>query len=111
MHMIEISWTLWPSRLRRWLKAPFRKGVGPNPTGVIRGHDRHAHEGERVLSQYEQGISARPAQSAGRKALCFVVVGWSPTVGLCAVMNYCTFVLCMQEESVQPSSVGRAQGP
>ena len=29
------SWTLWPSGLRRWLKAPFRKGVGSNPTGVI----------------------------------------------------------------------------
>jgi hypothetical protein len=30
-----ISRTLWPSGLRRWLKAPFRKGVGSNPTGVI----------------------------------------------------------------------------
>ena len=29
--------TLWPSGLRRWLKAPFRKGVGWNPTGVIQG--------------------------------------------------------------------------
>ena len=28
------SKTLWPSGLRRWLKAPFRKGVGSNPTGV-----------------------------------------------------------------------------
>ena len=26
--------TLWPSGLRRWLKAPFRKGVGSNPTAV-----------------------------------------------------------------------------
>ena len=23
--------TVWPSGLRRWLKAPFRKGVGSNP--------------------------------------------------------------------------------
>jgi hypothetical protein len=30
--------TAWPSGLRRWLKAPFRKGVGSNPTGVIFGH-------------------------------------------------------------------------
>ena len=30
--------TLWPSGLRRWLKAPFRKGVGLNPTGVSYGH-------------------------------------------------------------------------
>ena len=27
--------TLWPSGLRRWLKAPVRKGVGSNPTGFI----------------------------------------------------------------------------
>ena len=27
--------TLWPSGLRRWLKAPVRKGVGSNPTGVM----------------------------------------------------------------------------
>ena len=28
------SKTVWPSVLRRWLKAPFRKGVGSNPTAV-----------------------------------------------------------------------------
>ena len=27
--------TVWPSGLRRWLQAPVRKGVGPNPTAVI----------------------------------------------------------------------------
>ncbi len=27
--------TVWPSGLRRWLKAPIRKGVGSNPTAVI----------------------------------------------------------------------------
>ena len=27
--------TVWPSGLRRWLKAPVRKGVGTNPTAVI----------------------------------------------------------------------------
>ena len=26
--------TVWPSGLRWWLKAPFRKGVGSNPTAV-----------------------------------------------------------------------------
>ena len=37
----QIAWcqkmlprTLWPSGLRQWLKAPFRKGVGSNPTAV-----------------------------------------------------------------------------
>ena len=29
------SKTVWPSGLRQWLKAPFRKGVGSNPTAVI----------------------------------------------------------------------------
>ena len=31
------SRTVWPSGLRRWLKAPFRKGVGSNPTAVTPG--------------------------------------------------------------------------
>ena len=30
----EALMTVWPSGLRRWLKAPFRKGVGSNPTAV-----------------------------------------------------------------------------
>ena len=30
-----VTKTVWPSGLRRWLKAPFRKGVGSNPTAVI----------------------------------------------------------------------------
>ena len=33
-HM-DIIKTVWPSGLRRWLKAPVRKGVGSNPTAVI----------------------------------------------------------------------------
>ena len=31
---VPLSKTVWPSGLRRWLKAPFRKGVGSNPTAV-----------------------------------------------------------------------------
>ena len=30
-----LATTVWPSGLRRWLKAPVRKGVGSNPTAVI----------------------------------------------------------------------------
>ena len=30
----ETRTTVWPSGLRRWLKAPVRKGVGSNPTAV-----------------------------------------------------------------------------
>ena len=33
-NFVEDSKTVWPSGLRRWLKAPFRKGVGLNPTAV-----------------------------------------------------------------------------
>ena len=33
-HLGSITWTVWPSGLRRWLKAPFRKGVGLNPPRV-----------------------------------------------------------------------------
>ena len=32
--VILLTETLWPSGLRRWLKAPFRKRVGSNPAGV-----------------------------------------------------------------------------
>ena len=31
---IQSDKTVWPSGLRRWLKAPVRKGVGSNPTAV-----------------------------------------------------------------------------
>ena len=32
--------TVWPSGLRRWLKAPVRKGVGSNPTAVTSSHPK-----------------------------------------------------------------------
>jgi hypothetical protein len=35
--VILLTETLWPSGLKRWLKAPFRKCVGSNPTGVTFG--------------------------------------------------------------------------
>ena len=38
--------TVWPSGLRRWLKAPVRKGVGSNPTAVTLQTDakaKHTH--------------------------------------------------------------------
>ena len=35
--------TVWPSGLRRWLQAPVRKGVGSNPTAVIRFGRRANH--------------------------------------------------------------------
>ena len=37
-HLGSITWTVRPSGLRRWLEAPFREGVGANPTAVIPTH-------------------------------------------------------------------------
>lgn len=43
--------TAWPSGLRRWLQAPVRKGVGSNPTAVIRSMHGicHGFEDERFF--------------------------------------------------------------
>ena len=35
--------TVWPSGLRRWLKAPFRKGVGSKPTAANAAASERAH--------------------------------------------------------------------
>ena len=37
------SMTVWPSGLRRWLKAPFRKRAGSNPTAVNAAVSEHTH--------------------------------------------------------------------
>ena len=37
-NLSSITWTVWPSGLRRWLKAPFRKDVGSIPTAVTPTH-------------------------------------------------------------------------
>ena len=50
--------TVWPSGLRRWLKAPVRKGVGSNPTAVMNAlgacvqlsHARQSHQSRRPCS-------------------------------------------------------------
>ena len=34
MLVLTVFRTVWPSGLRRWLKAPVRKDVGSNPTAV-----------------------------------------------------------------------------
>ena len=39
VNFINALMTVWPSGLRRWLKAPVRKGVGSNPTAVILHED------------------------------------------------------------------------
>ena len=50
--------TVWPSGLRRWLKAPVRKGVGSNPTAVICRNML-----EMLRSCWHHGRSAYPSRS------------------------------------------------
>ena len=44
--------TVWPSGLRRWLKAPFRKGVGSNPTAVTASRGDHWKRDTRAQRQH-----------------------------------------------------------
>ena len=69
--IICVGKTLWPSGLRRWLKAPVRKGVGSNPTGVIcRGGKqthRRARGGENArCATTEQAVERTFAAPVGR---------------------------------------------
>ena len=52
----ESSKTVWPSGLRRWLKAPVRKGVGSNPTGVIILGQRIIIGSEATLNKKRRGV-------------------------------------------------------
>ena len=55
------SRTVWPSGLRRWLKAPFRKGVGSNPTAVTcPGHIRAYAEARIRAVVIAQSLAPRP---------------------------------------------------
>ena len=56
--------TLWPSGLRRWLKAPFRKGVGSNPTGVIFAAHLSSGLSQLPLRTYKTGICLRNQRTA-----------------------------------------------
>ena len=56
----KASMTVWPSGLRRWLKAPFRKGVGSNPTAVNKGEQ--GAQGGQGLAQGFGNLKASPTQ-------------------------------------------------
>ena len=53
--------TVWPSGLRRWLKAPVRKGVGSNPTAVIPSPDDYLSRGGLSMAAVaaKRGVKAR----------------------------------------------------
>ena len=65
-----IPWTLWSSGLRRWLKAPFGKGVGSNPTAVNRACSgcecAHTTDGCCVLLQDRHRAFPKPKVCADR---------------------------------------------
>ena len=55
IHFLTIK-TVWPSGLRRWLKAPFRKGVDSNPTAVnVAIHVFFLNNSDRERSVFNSG--------------------------------------------------------
>ena len=92
MHF-AVPLTLWPSGLRRWLKAPFRKGVGSNPTGVIlmnqnstRSKWHAAHENS-LQKQNSKVVSPRLAATLKVKISCNICSPPSQIQGMQAWAN------------------------
>ena len=67
---VPLSKTVWPSGLRRWLKAPFRKGVGSNPTAVTfpRVFGRRHWRKKTCLFRAQKAECASPAAFACNRA-------------------------------------------
>ena len=57
--------TVWPSGLRRWLKVPFRKGVGSNPTAVS------GWWWSRGTMDREGGVEEKKKKKKKKKHKCF----------------------------------------
>ena len=90
--------TVWPSGLRRWLKAPFRKGVGSNPTAVTffssRSQVRALVPGPRkkhdTVSERLRRWTRNPLGSARRGSNPLGVVSSRGTRGLFLVSAICS---------------------
>ena len=89
--------TVWPSGLRRWLKAPVRKGVGSNPTAVnFKGYINS------VESNSQSICSAGPRQI---NTICF-----SSTNSDAITFMFLLVLLCQKsrsEKSLQLESMSR----
>ena len=87
MHHTFIRWgcqpletvkTVWPSGLRRWLKAPFRKGVGSNPTAVIFhrrtyiSYNTSAYAKHIATIEFESMIMSFPSWHKGHHTQCYM---------------------------------------
>ena len=91
-HSDTFNMTVWPSGLRRWLMAPFRKGVGSNPTAVklLRasnaptGTGSHGPERERGHTRKYKPQEAKKKQNSNNSlrqrfnAHCWVEKGAMP---------------------------------
>ena len=53
------SMTVWPGGLRRWLKAPFRKGMGSNPKAVNAAVSEHTHNIMALVTRSRIGMHLR----------------------------------------------------
>ena len=60
--------TVWPSGLRRWLKAPVRKGVGSNPTAVT-SSQLESRKHRRSSADDQSTIARRDSLAEWSKAL------------------------------------------
>jgi hypothetical protein len=87
MHHTFIRWgcqpletvkTVWPSGLRRWLRAPFRKGVGSNPTAVIFhrrtyiSYNTSAYAKHFAKIEFESMIMSFPSWHKGHHTQCYM---------------------------------------
>ena len=69
---MSVHKTVWPSGLRRWLQAPFRKGVGSNPTAVILDFKLYHAHGHRRVSNLRNRCSVTVSNQ-------MTAVGFEPT--------------------------------
>ena len=58
--------TVWPSGLRRWIKAPVRKGVGSNPTAVTYVYTAASMRGD-AETQGRRDTGAQSGDSSQRQ--------------------------------------------
>ena len=97
--------TVWPSGLRRWLKAPFRKGVGSNPTAV------NADQLKPPLAPWYSSWSPHPTPKSQSRdsghGSCFG--GRHRIGGACGSYIECAAIACMHD-SLAERSKAVAQG-
>ena len=107
--------TVWPSGLRQWLEAPFRKGVASNPTAV------NAPQLEPPLAPWYSSWSPHPTPKSRSRdsghGSCFG--GRHRIGGACGSYIECAAIACMHDSLAERSKAvaqgaipkGRGLGP